>query len=176
VKFKPKEKMMKGREPSICLNSLSIDTLDTTCGVFIGMNNAVGWSSHSKSNSGLGTGGDGCRNNLNIVYDNDIIDTPAESSDMFLNTGGSSGDGAGPLEINFDKIDVNALDTQSLIAVGHNSQSAWDSHSKDNHGLGTLYGQPSLTKNTSTIHDNDIIDAPITAQDIKPVFIRKGSD
>ena len=136
----------------------------------------MGWSSHSKSNSGLGTSGDGCRNNLNIVYDNDIIDTPVESRDIFLNTGGASDDGTGPLEIKFDKIDVNALDTQSLIAVGHNSQSAWDSHSKDNLGLGTLYGQPSLTKNTNTIHDDDIIDAPMISRNIKPVFIRKGGE
>jgi len=167
---------MTEKEPVIYLNSLSVDTLDTTCGVFIGVNRATGWSSHAKTNSGLGTSGPHCRNNINIVYDNDFVDTPAESRDMFLHTANGTGDGTVPLEIKFDKIDVNALDTQSIIAVGNNSQSAWDSHSKDNQGLGTLYGRPSLSKNTNTIHDNDIIDAPINDQDIKPVFIRRASD
>ncbi|MDA8333602.1 MAG: hypothetical protein M0Z41_01200 [Peptococcaceae bacterium] len=165
---------MPDKKPAIYLNSLSIDTLDTTCGVFIGVNRAVGWSSHSKSNSGLGTSGDNCQNNLNIVYDNDIIDTPMEKSDMFLNTEGSADTGS--LDIKFDNIDVNVLDTQSLIAVGNNSQSAWDSHSKSNGGLGYLYGTASVASNVNTVQDNDIIDTPINDQDIKPVFIRRGCD
>jgi len=165
---------MKNKEPSIYLNSLSVVTLDTTCGVFVGLNRAVGWSSHSKSNSGLGTSGNDCRNNLNVVYDNDIIDTPAEKSDMFLNTAGN--DGTGSLDIKFTKIDVNALDTQSLIAVGNNSQSAWDSHSKTNGGLGNLYGASSVAKNINSVQDNDIIDTPINDQDIKPIFIQRGNN
>lgn len=167
---------MTEKTPAIQLKSLKIDTIDTTSGVFIGINRVTSWTSYSKTNSGFGTSGPHSHDNINTVYDNDFIDAPAESRDLFLQTEGCTNNDGVPLEIKFDKIDVNALDTQSIIAVGNNSQSAWDSHSKENYGLGTLYGRPGISKNTNTINDNDVIDAPINNHDIKPVFIRRSKD
>jgi hypothetical protein len=70
--------------------------------------------------------------------------------------------------INFISINVNTLDTDATISVGENNQGGWDAHSKNTFGSGMFFGNTFNSYNLNVIPDNDIIDAPINDQDIKP--------
>jgi hypothetical protein len=93
------------------------------------------------------------------------------------------------MNIIFNKIDVNTIDTASGIFIGtnhahgwsshnknnnENVQNGWDTHSKNNFGQGTVYGNTISSNNINSISDNDIIDTPINDQDYKP-SIKTGS-
>lgn len=64
-----------------------VNSIGTSAGVFIGTNLQYGWSSHNKSNSSIsdisGTGNTFTRN-VNVICDNDLIDTPIDDRDVFL--------------------------------------------------------------------------------------------
>jgi hypothetical protein len=66
---------------------IMVNSIGTSAGVFIGTNLQYGWSSHNKSNSNIsdisGTGNTFTRN-VNVICDNDLIDTPIDDRDVFL--------------------------------------------------------------------------------------------
>lgn len=69
----------------ISFDKLSAGTVSSSSGIFNGKNIQFGWSSHSKTNNGFGTlGGNSneMHNNLNIVFDNDQLDTPIDDRDI----------------------------------------------------------------------------------------------
>lgn len=65
---------------------INVNGMTNAAGIFIGTNLQTGWSSHGKSNSGFGTIM-GKRNlvnqNMNIVDDRDLLDTPIDDRDRF---------------------------------------------------------------------------------------------
>ncbi len=66
---------------------IMVNALATNSGVFVGTNTQYGWSSHSKTNASLmGISGDGNRiyENVNVIYDNDGIDTPIDDRDVMV--------------------------------------------------------------------------------------------
>ncbi|MFC7395274.1 hypothetical protein [Scopulibacillus cellulosilyticus] len=69
----------------IQFDNIAINSAASGAGVFNGANNQFGWSSHAKTNSGLGTIG-GHHNplpyNINILWDNDKIDTTINDQDI----------------------------------------------------------------------------------------------
>lgn len=69
----------------ISFDKLSAGTVSSSSGIFNGRNIQFGWSSHSKTNNGFGTMGGNhntMHNNLNIVFDNDQLDTPIDDRDI----------------------------------------------------------------------------------------------
>jgi hypothetical protein len=164
--------MPTGMKLSILFNKVNVNTIDTASGIFFGTNCANGWSSHSKNNYGFGTASDNSYidKNINVIYDNDMIDSPIDDRDTIVSNKQS---GHGDHKIDFNEINVNALDTNATISVGDNSQNGWDTHSKNNFGQGTFYGNNLAPNNKNFISDNDLIDTPINDQDYKPSFYSK---
>lgn len=63
----------------IVFHSININSVQSNSGVFTGSNLQSYWSTHSKENSALGTVTgfyNTIHQNVNVVYDNDHIDTP----------------------------------------------------------------------------------------------------
>jgi hypothetical protein len=157
--------MISNQRMNIIFNKIDVNTIDTASGIFIGTNHAHGWSSHNKNNSGLGTANNTViSGNLNMVHDNDIVDSPIDDRDVIY----SHQARLGQTDIDFKMINVNALDTNATISTGENVQNGWDTHSKNNFGQGTVYGNTISSNNINSISDNDIIDTPINDQDYKP--------
>lgn len=71
---------------TIRFEEFEIGTISNSSGVFNSQTNIqFGWSSHSKSNTGFGSlGGQGNKveQNTNIVFDNDLVDTPIDDRDI----------------------------------------------------------------------------------------------
>ncbi|MFC3772659.1 hypothetical protein [Paenibacillus sp. GCM10012303] len=64
-----------------------VNVMETNSGVFIGTNLQYAWSSHSKTNASItGISGDHheITGNINVIYDNDMIDTPIDDRDVIL--------------------------------------------------------------------------------------------
>lgn len=70
----------------IHFDRIMVNAMDTNSGIFVGTNLQYGWSSHSKSNTNVhGISGDGnvLSSNVNVLYDNDHIDTQIDDRDVF---------------------------------------------------------------------------------------------
>ncbi|WP_106497498.1 hypothetical protein [Lentibacillus sp. Marseille-P4043] len=66
-------------------DTIHITSAASGAGVFNGVNTQFGWSSHSKTNSALGTIGGHLNhtpNNINVLNDNDMIDTTINDQDV----------------------------------------------------------------------------------------------
>lgn len=74
-----------------------------------------------------------------------------------------------PSSILFGSINVNTLDTQSLVGVGENSQNSWDSPSKNVFGIGMFFGIINSQGNMAFATDTSVIGTPIIDQNLKPV-------
>ncbi|MEC0228081.1 hypothetical protein [Paenibacillus alba] len=73
--------------PIIQFDSIHVNTIGDSSGIFVGTNMQFFWTSSSKSNSGMGEiSGDNnyMLNNVNTVYDNDIIDAPYTKGDFII--------------------------------------------------------------------------------------------
>ncbi|WP_079477230.1 hypothetical protein [Halobacillus salinus] len=69
------------------------------------------------------------------------------------------------MDIKFDSIYVNAIEKNSGIFVGPNSQNGWSTQSKENAALGTVVGTANVIHhNVNVIHDEDEIDTPIITE------------
>ncbi|MDD4570541.1 MAG: spore germination protein [Tepidanaerobacteraceae bacterium] len=74
------------------------------------------------------------------------------------------------ISILFNAINVLNMQTNSVVTIGENAQTGWDSHGKSNIGNGSFLGVSLNSANLVTIIDPDIIDAPINDQDVKPTW------
>jgi hypothetical protein len=64
--------------------------------------------------------------------------------------------------VQFDSINVNALENNSGVFVGTNTQMYWSSHSNHKYGLGRITGKHNgVAKNINVFSDDDVIDTPI---------------
>lgn len=59
-------------------NQIQVNGMETNAGIFVGTNSQSGWSTHNKTNYSMGVSGDHnlVYRNINVIYDNDGIDTP----------------------------------------------------------------------------------------------------
>ncbi len=77
----------------IQFDSINVNVVSGNAGIFIGTNYQFCWNSHSKENSAFG-GISGHSNivqqNINLLVDNDLIDTPIDDRDLFLHQQHSS--------------------------------------------------------------------------------------
>jgi hypothetical protein len=143
----------------VTLNQISVNSIDTSSGIFIGTNYAHNWSSHRKNNYGFGSVSDSFVSHTNSsVIDNDLVDTPIHSQPAILFDGNMPGN---QNDIDIGEININVLDTCAAVTVGENALNAWSSHSKRNAGQGRFAGDIQNTRNHSVIMDQDIIDSQI---------------
>jgi hypothetical protein len=73
--------------PLIQFDSIHVNAISDASGIFIGTNTQIYWSQNGKENSGLGSVSGECnevRNNINTVYDNDVIDAPYTKGDFII--------------------------------------------------------------------------------------------
>lgn len=77
--------------------------------------------------------------------------------------------------IDFDSINVNAIETTSGIFIGGpNLQYGWSSHGKQNSGFGTIQGtRNQVSQLTIAVSDDDFIDTPIDDRDRIVNYTRK---
>jgi hypothetical protein len=146
----------------VTLNQISVNTIDTSSGIFIGTNYAHNWSSHRKNNYGFGSVSDSLVSHTNsCVIDNDLVDTPIHNQPAILFDGNMP---VNQNDIDIGEININVLDTCAAVTVGENSLNAWSAHSKRNAGQGRFAGAIQNTRNSSVTVDQDIIDSPINNQ------------
>ena len=166
------------------INAITVHNIDTSSGIFVGINNAHNWSSHRKSNYGLGPADSAqVSQNMNLLIDNDIVDMPFENNVMINQAGnkvlktmemeavdgqisgmGTKDDLGGSQEINnidVSEINLTAMDTNAAVAIGENSLNGWSAHSKRNEGTGRSTGVAQYKSNTNIVIDNDLIDGTI---------------
>jgi len=73
--------------PIIRFDSIQVNSIDTNSGIFIGTNLTYGWTSHNKSNTNIsGISGDfnSVSENINVLYDNDGVDTAILDKDYHI--------------------------------------------------------------------------------------------
>ncbi|KUO77621.1 MAG: hypothetical protein APF77_19910 [Clostridia bacterium BRH_c25] len=64
--------------------------------------------------------------------------------------------------VSFNNILVNAINNNSGIFVGTNSQGNWNSNSNNKSGFGSVFGARNVVSRAVNIFmDNDLIDTPI---------------
>ena len=69
----------------IIFNFIAVNNLNTNAAVLIGDNAATGWDSNNKKQSSIGTitgAGNVVAANLNLMNDNDVLDTPIIDNDI----------------------------------------------------------------------------------------------
>jgi hypothetical protein len=72
--------------------------------------------------------------------------------------------------VQFDSIRVNAIETNSGIFVGTNTQLYWSSARNNKSGFGSITGHHNqVARNINIFNDDDIIDTPIHMKKWDPV-------
>jgi hypothetical protein len=147
----------------VIFQKLVVNNIEDSSGIFIGTNQAIGWSSLSKSNQGFGSIKDAAiSHSVSVVNDQDRIDMPVREARYI-----TSADTAGDLRqcaIDFQAVNVNSISTGSAIDLGDNDQPGWRSARKVNYGSGKNMGTGRFSKNASFVIDNDGIDAPFRTE------------
>lgn len=145
----------------INFEKIVVNSVDSNSGIFIGgTNSAHGWSSHSKSNNGVGTLSNSIiKDSMNIIFDDDTVDAPINNASQFNIK--DSNNGNVNSDIKFKDINVNGMDDNSSIVVGDAEQNGWSAHNKSNLGEGKRKGINISQNGFSNIDDKDVIDAPI---------------
>ncbi|WP_052352744.1 hypothetical protein [Neobacillus dielmonensis] len=142
---------------NLVISGITVNSIDTVSGIFVGINHANNWTTHRKNNYGFGSlSNSQVSQNVGLVIDNDIIDTPIENHVV------TNVDGLQDIQnIDVKEINVNSLDTNAAVSVGENLLNGWSAHSKRNQGTGRAAGISQHSNNTNILIDNDIIDSPI---------------
>ncbi|MDN0191574.1 hypothetical protein QI003_23970 [Bacillus stercoris] len=141
------------------VSNISVISIDTSSGIFIGTNYAHNWSSHRKNNYGLGSMTNSqVSHNFSYVIDNDEVDTPIHHENR-ISFEGNSGENQNDIDVG--EMNINVLDTCAAISVGENELTGWSSHSKRTSGQGRLLGTIQNTQNSSFVIDNDENDCQI---------------
>lgn len=143
----------------IQFRDLLVNAIDTNSGIFFGNKNiANGWSSHSKSNNGFGDASNSTIRSINLIMDNDLIDSPIDDRDVFITNHQHNAETVTSVDLH--DMQINALDTNSTVSMGEIEQTGWSSHAKANSGGGRHKGV-NISRDFTIIHDEDYIDVPI---------------
>jgi len=158
---------MQNKIDDVAINfqNITIQAIGDSSGIFIGKNNAMGWSAHSKSNQGLGSSNGNVVQNVILVYDNDLVDSPVDACNMILdNDTYCLSEVKETAHITFEEINVNSLTNNATVSVGNNKQNRWSAYNKANTGIndGRI-----TSNNINTINDADIIDSPAIDQNLQ---------
>ncbi|TVY02050.1 hypothetical protein [Cohnella terricola] len=149
----------------VIFNKLAVNNIENSSGIFIGTNMALGWTSYSKENQGLGRFSNTTLTNaLGVVHDPDLIDMPIEEvrNITLMETSNSLQQNA----IDFNAIYANSIQNTSALDLGDNKQLGWRTARKVNEGFGRILGRNLLKQVANTIADNDFVDAHFSNQGI----------
>jgi hypothetical protein len=149
---------MTEQKACVIFNKLVVGSMEDTSGVFIGTNQALGWSSFSKSNQGFGSLKDATlTHSLNVVQDSDVVDAKMEETrTISLSEMTHAGQ---QCAIDFQSIHANSLNNGSAIDLGDIKQLGWRSTRKVNMGSGKSYGTNRISHMFNSTVDNDVSDA-----------------
>ncbi|MFS0644362.1 hypothetical protein [Siminovitchia sp. 179-K 8D1 HS] len=156
--------------------NIHVQSMNRQSGIFIGeQNKAIGWNAHGKANNVIGSVG-GRSNllcqNVFILEDPDFIDTPIDDRDINLSIEHPGNENTSNL--NFDHINVNTMQQNSLVTMGEGHITGMDANEKSNHSLGNIFGNENQTKyNVNINYDQDVVDGIINDQDIKVANVKK---
>jgi hypothetical protein len=156
--------------------NITVNTMKSQAGIFIGeRNNAVGWSAHSKTNQVLGeiSGQSNLfTNNVLLLNDPDIIDTPIDDRDVNINVECPGEKNSTSLSL--ESVNVTTMTQNSSMFLGKGHVTGMDANEKENYGQGSIYGDQNNTFcNLNINNDPDLIDAIIEDQDIKINHMQK---
>lgn len=158
------------------MGNIHVQSMNRQSGIFIGeRNKAVGWSAHEKSNNIIGNVG-GRSNllcqNVFILEDPDFIDAPIDDRDINLSIENPGNENMSTL--NFDRVNVNTMQHNSLITMGEGHITGIDGNEKMNHSFGNIFGNQNQAKfNMNINNDQDVIDGIIDDQDVKITNVKK---
>jgi hypothetical protein len=150
---------MTEQKACVIFNKLVVNNIEDSSGIFIGTNQAIGWSSCSKSNFGFGSATDATLSHMiSVVQDQDVIDAKVEElRNISLSEWGN------PLQqcaIDFETIQANSVNNGSAIDLGDIKQLGWRSSRKVNYGTGKNLGGNLIRQVAAITADQDLIDAP----------------
>lgn len=143
------------------LGDIQVTSIESSSGIFVSQSNYVnGWRSQRKTNSGFGEVGDQnkLKNIISIVSDDDKVDSPMINNSVWVENNIKKDS---DLDINFNEIKVDALNTNATISIGESTQSGWASQTKSNLGNGHFLGNNVIADSQNIVKDDDIVDAPV---------------
>ncbi|UFJ41542.1 hypothetical protein LOK74_03135 [Brevibacillus humidisoli] len=79
--------MREQKAQLVQFDQINVNVIESASGIFVGTNYQCGWGSHNTSNSAFGqVSGDQnlVYHNINVLYDNDGIDTPIDDRDLII--------------------------------------------------------------------------------------------
>ena len=68
----------------------------------------------------------------------------------------------------FNSIIVTGQETNGTVSIGENQQDGWSAHAKQNVGAGMFFGINNTPFPVTYIFDSDMIDAPMSDNDLIP--------
>jgi hypothetical protein len=148
----------------VIFNKLIVTNIEDTSGIFIGTNQAIGWSSYSKSNQGFGSLTDATlSNSISVVRDPDLIDASVHDA-RFISLA-ETGNAAQQCVIDFQSVNVNTVVNNSAVDLGDIKQLGWRSARKVNYGEGKIFGHNRTSQTVSIVFDEDAVDASFQTQE-----------
>lgn len=172
-----------GQKAVVIFHSLTVNNVESSSGIFIGTNHALGWSSYAKTNQGFGSISDSSlSHSLGIVHDPDIVD--AGVRDVRSIHLSETPNQAQQSIVNFESLRANSLNNGSAIDLGDNKQLGWRSSRKNNYGASKVVGRTAMKQVAGFALDNDTVDAPVislgasgdTSTVIKNILISQNTD
>ncbi|WP_123041065.1 hypothetical protein [Cohnella candidum] len=154
---------LSGQRACVVFNRLSVNNIENSSGIFIGVNHAIGWSTSSKTNYGFGHLSDAAVTNvINYLNDSDFVD--ANMQDVRNVSLTETPNVLQQSAVDFHSIHANALNNGSAIDLGDNKQLGWRNSHKVNYAQGKNLGSNQLTQFANFTMDNDVIDAPMRTE------------
>ncbi|MBB6669253.1 hypothetical protein [Cohnella nanjingensis] len=142
----------------VVFHKLFVNSIENSSGIFIGTNQAGGWTTYSKSNSGFGNLKDATLSNaIGIVSDPDLFDTTIHDAPNISLA--EAAHAAQQCAIEFESVNVNTLMNASAVDIGDIKQLGWRTARKNNYGQGKSYGANRMSQMVNVVFDDDRTDA-----------------
>lgn len=150
--------MSADQKACVVFNRLTVTNIENSSGIFIGTNQAIGWSSSSKTNQGFGSLKDAnVSRTVTVCRDTDWIDSVFRESKLISLR--ETDIAAQQCDVDFRSVNVNTVNNGSAIDLGDIKQLGWRSTRKNNYGTGKMFGHNKQSRSISVVFDNDGSDA-----------------
>lgn len=159
--------------------NINVGNISGNSGIYVGKSVTLfGFSSHSKSNAGVGDIGNSnlFYKSVSYVYDPDVIDTPIDDRDVhILQQQPAKGKDLSQTNIGVGTVWVNTIQQNAGTFIGTTSITGMDSHEKQNLAHGQIFGNENMAYGGLYLtQDQDVIDAVMHDEDNKAgIFVSK---
>jgi len=151
------------RKACVIFRKLFVNCIENSSGVFIGTNEANGWTSYVKMNQGIGDLSDSVvSRSVGAVRDPDLVDTAVRDARFIALADG--GGGGRQCAVDFGEVSVNAATHNSAVDIGDIKQLGWRTAKKSNYGEGKHFGGNRVSRAVSVVFDEDAVDSPFVSQ------------